>query len=132
IAVLLVVAALAPLIAPYAPDAVDLGARRAAPSMAHWFGTDDLGRDVLTRAMHGARISILIGLLAAGTSVLLGAAIGLVAGAMGGTTDAIAMRLTDAMLALPRLPLLMTLAAILRPSVPVLVLLVGLVGWMET
>jgi peptide/nickel transport system permease protein len=129
---LLLVAIVAPHVAPYAPDAVDLAMRRAAPSALHWFGTDDLGRDVLTRALHGARISIAIGLLAAATSIVLGAVIGLVAGAGGRVVDAWLMRVTDAMLAMPRLPLLMTLAAILQPSVPLLIVLVGMVGWMET
>jgi peptide/nickel transport system permease protein len=125
-------ALLAPWFAPHGVDAVDLAARRAAPSLAHWFGTDDLGRDVMTRAMHGARISIAIGLLAAATSVALGALVGLVSGFFGGVVDSVLMRLTDAVLSVPRLPLLMTLAAILRPSVPVLIVLVGAVGWMET
>lgn len=126
------VAILAPLVAPWAPDAVDLAARRQPPSMAHWFGTDDLGRDVFTRALFGARISIAIGLLAATASVALGAVAGLAAGLLGRTTDAVLMRVTDAALAMPRLPLLMTLAAILQPSIPVLILLVAAVGWMET
>lgn len=129
---LVAVALVAPHLAPYAPDAVDLAMRREGPSAVHFFGTDDLGRDVLTRALHGARISIAIGLLAAATSVLLGAVVGLVAGAGGRRVDALLMRVTDAMLAVPRLPLLMTLAAILQPSVPLLILLVGTVGWMET
>ncbi|MBL8959136.1 MAG: ABC transporter permease [Gemmatimonadetes bacterium] len=132
IVALVLVAAIAPWLAPYAPDAVDLALRRAAPSAGHWFGTDDLGRDVLTRALHGARISIAIGLLAAATSVALGAVIGLVAGSSRRGVDAVLMRVTDAMLSIPRLPLLMTVAAILQPSVPLLVLLVGMVGWMET
>jgi peptide/nickel transport system permease protein len=126
------VAILAPLLAPYAPDAVDLTARRQAPSLAHWFGTDELGRDVLTRVMHGARVSLAIGLLAATLSVALGTAIGTVAGFLRGAVDALLMRTTDAMLAVPRLPLLMILAAILRPPIPLLIVLVAAVGWMET
>ncbi len=127
-----VVCLFGPLIAPYAPDAVDLALRRQAPGFAHPFGTDDLGRDVLTRAMHGARISIAIGLIAAAASVAIGALVGLVGGVQGGRMDSALMRSTDAMLSVPRLPLLMTLAAILQPSIPLLILLVAAVGWMET
>jgi peptide/nickel transport system permease protein len=129
---LLAVAVLAPVVAPYAPDAVDLAARRQAPSLAHWFGTDDLGRDVLTRVLHGARVSLAIGLLAAAVAVALGTSIGLAAGFLRGAWDGVLMRIADVMLAVPRLPLLMILAAILRPSIPLLILLVGAVGWMET
>ncbi|MBC7897028.1 MAG: ABC transporter permease [Cytophagaceae bacterium] len=126
------VAILAPLVAPFAPDAVDLALRRQGPSALHWFGTDDLGRDVFTRVLHGARVSLAIGLLAAALSVALGTAIGLVAGFIGGAVDTGLMRLTDAMLAVPRLPLLMILTAILQPSIPLLIILVSVVGWMET
>ena len=74
-AFLIVAAALAPWIAPYAPDGIDLAARRAAPSTSHWFGTDDLGRDLLTRVLFGARVSLAMGILAAGLTVALGAGI---------------------------------------------------------
>jgi peptide/nickel transport system permease protein len=129
---LICVAMLAPLIAPHAVDALDLANRRAAPSVAHWFGTDELGRDLFTRVLFGARVSLAIGLISAAVSVLLGVAIGAIAGAAGGWVDDVLMRLTDAMLTVPRLPLLMIAAAILQPSVPLLVLLVGAAGWMET
>jgi peptide/nickel transport system permease protein len=130
--VLALVALVAPLAAPYAPDAIDLASRRAAPSLAHWFGTDDLGRDVLSRALFGGRVSIAIGLLSALVAVSVGVAFGAVAGYVGGWVDAVLMRLTDAVLSMPRLLLLMVAAATLQPSVPTLVLLVGVVGWMET
>jgi peptide/nickel transport system permease protein len=129
---LVAVALLAPIVAPYAPDAVDLTVRRQPPSGVHWFGTDDLGRDVLTRVLHGARVSLAIGLLAAALSVALGTSIGLAAGFVRGAWDGLLMRLADTMLAVPRLPLLMILAAILRPPIPLLIVLVGAVGWMET
>lgn len=129
---LVAVAAIAPVVAPFAPDAVDLALRRQGPSAIHWFGTDDLGRDVLTRVLHGARVSIAIGLLAAALSVALGTAIGLLAGFFRGWVDTLLMRTTDAMLSVPRLPLLMIVAAILQPSIPLLIILVAAVGWMET
>ena len=132
LAVLLVGAALAPALAPYAMDALDLVNRRGAPSSLHWFGTDELGRDLLTRVLYGARVSLAIGLISALVSAAIGAAVGAIAGYAGGWADDILMRITDAMLAIPRLPLLMITAAVLQPSVPLLVLLVGLAGWMET
>jgi peptide/nickel transport system permease protein len=130
--VLLAAALLAPLLAPYAVDALDLANRRAAPSPQHWFGTDELGRDVLTRVLFGARVSLAIGLVSALVSAAAGVAVGAVAGYAGQLVDDILMRVTDAMLAIPRLPLLMIAAAVLQPSVPLLVVLVGLAGWMET
>ena len=130
--VLLVAAAIAPLVAPYAPDALDLAHRRAAPSFAHWFGTDELGRDLLTRVLYGARVSLAIGLVSALLSAAVGAVIGAVAGYAGGWLDDVLMRCTDAMLSVPRIPLLMITAAVLQPGVPMLILLVGLAGWMET
>ncbi len=130
--ILLVLAAVAPLIAPFAADAIDLANRRGTPSLSHWFGTDELGRDVLTRILFGARVSLSIGLLSALISVALGAAVGAVAGYARGWVDDLLMRATDAMLSIPRLPLLMIVAAVLQPSVPLLILLVGAAGWMET
>ena len=131
-AVLVTVALLAPWIAPYAPDAIDLAGRRAAPSMAHWFGTDDLGRDLLARVLFGARVSLAIGILAAALTVALGAGVGMVAGWAGRWVDAVLMRLADAILAVPRLPLLMIASVILRPGIVTLILLVAAVSWMET
>ena len=122
----------APLVTPYPPEQIDLAHRREAPSSAHWFGTDDLGRDVLARALHGGRVSLAVGLLSAAVAGASGMAIGGVAGYAGGLIDAVLMRGTDAMLAVPRLPLLMVASAFVQPTVPLLVLLIGLVGWMET
>jgi peptide/nickel transport system permease protein len=130
--VLALLALLAPWIAPYAPDAIDLAGRRAAPSASHWFGTDDLGRDLLARILFGARVSLAIGILAAALTVALGAGVGLVAGWAGRWIDALLMRVADAILAVPRLPLLMIASVILRPGVLTLIVLVAAVSWMET
>ena len=129
---LVTLAALAPVISPFAFDALDLAHRRAAPSTSHWFGTDELGRDLLTRVLFGARVSLAVGFVSAAVSVLLGVAIGATAGWHGRWIDAVLMRVTDAMLAVPRLPLLMIAAAVLAPNVALLVFLVGAAGWMET
>jgi len=132
LAVLLGSAAAAPWLAPYAPDRIDLSSRRAAPTMGHLFGTDELGRDVLTRVLFGARISLAVGLLSALVAGASGVVIGGIAGYAGGAVDAVLMRITDGILAVPRLPLLMIVSVVLRPSVPLLILLIGLAGWMET
>ena len=131
-AVLILVAALAPWIAPFTPDAIDLAGRRAAPSLVHWFGTDDLGRDLFSRVLYGARVSLASGLLAAVLTGAFGAGIGAVAGWSGRWVDALLMRLADAILAMPRLPLLMLASVIISPGVPLLILLVAAVSWMET
>lgn len=130
--ILILMAVLAPWIAPYAPDAIDLAGRRAPPSTSHWFGTDDLGRDLFTRVLFGARVSLAIGILAAGLTVALGAGIGIVAGWAGRWIDALLMRVADAVLSVPRLPLLMIASVILRPGVVTLIVLVALVSWTET
>jgi peptide/nickel transport system permease protein len=132
LAVLLIAAACAPWLAAVGPDEVDLAARRLAPSAEHWLGTDDLGRDLLSRTLYGARVSLAVGLLSALVSTVLGGVIGGVAGVSAAWVDRVLMRCTDAVLIVPRLPLLMLLGAAFMPGVPVLILLVGAVGWMET
>lgn len=129
---LIFLAALAPVVAPYGFDAIDLAQRRGAPSAHHLFGTDELGRDLVTRILYGARISLAIGLVSAALSAAIGVTVGAVAGYAGGIMDAALMRFTDAMLSIPRLPLLMIAAAVFDPGVPFLIALVGAVGWMET
>lgn len=131
LALLLVVAMIAPVLAPYGFESLDLAHRRAAPSGSHWFGTDDLGRDLFTRVLHGSRISLAIGLGSAVLAATFGTVVGAVAGASRRWVDDLLMRMTDAMLAIPRLPLLMLVAAFVRPSVWMLVALVSAVSWME-
>jgi peptide/nickel transport system permease protein len=125
-------AALAPWLSPFAPDALDLLNRRAMPSWSHWFGTDELGRDLLSRILSGARVSLAVGLLSALVSGVIGVGVGAMSGYAGGPIDTVLMRFTDAALSVPRLLLLMVASAVLSPSIPWLVLMVGLVGWMET
>ena len=131
-AVLLLAAILAPWIASHAPDAIDLTGRRAPPSMVHWFGTDDLGRDLFSRVLFGARVSLAVGILAATLTVALGTGVGVVAGWAGRWIDALLMRVADAVLAIPRLPFLMIASLILQPGVALLIVLVAAVSWMET
>ena len=129
--ILVLLALAAPLLIT-TPDTMDLANRRAAPTLRHWFGTDELGRDLFTRVLFGARVSLAVGLLSAVVAGALGVAVGAASGLGTRALDAALMRLTDAMLSVPRLLLLMAASAVLLPSVPMLVLLVGGVGWMET
>ncbi len=129
---LFLLAVFAPWVTPYGFDSIDLAHRRYPPSISHPFGTDELGRDLLTRVLFGARISLAIGMLSAAISVAIGMAVGGLAGYAGRWIDDALMRFTDAMLSVPRLPLLMIVAAVFQPSVPLLILFVGAVGWMET
>jgi peptide/nickel transport system permease protein len=117
--VLLVIATLAifaPWLAPYDPLATSWSAVRKAPSIAHWFGTDEVGRDVLARVIWGARASLAAGVIAVAIAVGVGVPIGMVAGYVGGWIDSVIGRLTDAMLAVPFLILAIALAAFLGPS----------------
>jgi len=117
--VLLVIAVLAifaPWLAPYDPLATSWAAVRKAPSAAHWFGTDEVGRDVLARVIWGARASLAAGVIAVAIAVGVGVPIGMVAGYVGGWIDSVIGRLTDAMLAVPFLILAIALAAFLGPS----------------
>src|SRR6187549_3371345 len=95
----ILLALLAPWIAPYDPLATSWGSIRKAPSMAHWFGTDDIGRDVLARVIWGARASLSAGVISVTIALSVGVPLGVAAGYMGGTVDMIISRLTDAMLA---------------------------------
>jgi peptide/nickel transport system permease protein len=122
----------APLIAPYEFDAIDLTSVREAPSFAHWMGTDDLGRDLLTRVLYGGRVSILIGLLAAVLGTGLGALVGSVAGYYGGRLEGLLMRLTDVAYAIPTLPLLIVLASYTEAAIGSMALIIGLLSWMTT
>jgi peptide/nickel transport system permease protein len=129
-----VAALLAPLLAPY--DPLQIGDLRTAsfrpPGAGHWLGTDQFGRDVLSRTIYGARISLWIALLAAALAVGIGSVVGLVAGYVGGRTDGLLMRGVDVLLAFPRLFLVLLLAGLLRPSAELVVVALGLTGWMTT
>ncbi len=122
----IVAAVLAPLIAPYDPNAQTWTAVRRAPSAAHWFGTDDVGRDVLTRVIYGARASLMAGLVSVGIALAIGVPLGLVAGYLGGFVDALLGRITDAMLACPFLILAIALAAFLGPSLRNAMIAIGI------
>ncbi|NEU96296.1 ABC transporter permease [Bradyrhizobium uaiense] len=116
IALFVLLTVFAPLIVPYDPVATSWSLVRKAPSMQHWFGTDELGRDVLARVVFGARASLLAGVISVGIALAVGVPLGLLAGYRGGFIDALISRVTDAMLACPFLILAIALAAFLGPS----------------
>jgi peptide/nickel transport system permease protein len=116
IATFILLALFAPLVTPYDPLATSWTLVRKAPSAAHWFGTDDLGRDILTRVIFGARASLMAGLISVTIALSIGVPLGLVSGYRGGFIDALISRITDAMLACPFLILAIALAAFLGPS----------------
>jgi len=121
----LVLALLAPWLAPYDPLATSWSAVRKAPSAAHWFGTDEVGRDLLSRVIWGARASLSAGLVAVVIAVAIGLPLGMVAGYLGGWVDMVIGRLTDAMLAIPFLILAIALAAFLGPSLQNAMIAIG-------
>ena len=126
---LVLVAALAPLLAPYPPSGQHLADRLQGLSMRHWLGTDELGRDILSRLIYGTRITLGIVALVTAISAPLGLAIGCTAGYAGGWVDAALMRMTDVFLALPRLILALAFVAALGPGIENAVLAIALVAW---
>jgi peptide/nickel transport system permease protein len=122
----IVLAAGAPLISPYDPLATSWAAVRKAPSAAHWFGTDEIGRDVLARIVWGSRASLLAGIVSVSLALAVGVPLGLVSGYVGGVLDGTVMRLIDAMLAIPFLILAIALAAFLGPSLTNAMIAIGI------
>jgi peptide/nickel transport system permease protein len=122
--------AAAPLVAPYSPEEVDLTRRLAPPGSGHWLGTDENGRDVLSRLIYGARVSLTVGLLSAVAAVALGTLVGAVSGYFGGLTDAVLMRVTDGMMILPTFFLALLVLAVFGPGVLNVIAVIGLTSWM--
>lgn len=123
------VALLAPWIAPYDPTAQELERRLSPPSADHPLGRDELGRDILSRLIYGARVSVSVGLSVVVLAALLGAAVGSVAGFVGGRTDAVLMRVTDAFFAFPGILLAIALVAVLGPALRHVVVALVAIGW---
>jgi len=130
ILLIFVLAMLAPVIAPFDPDEINVKAILLEPSMQHWMGTDGLGRDVLSRMLHGGRISLLVGLVAVGISTLIGILLGAVAGFYRGWVDVFIMRLVDVMLSIPSFFLILAVIAFLTPSIINIMIVIGLTSWM--
>lgn len=134
IALLYFLAVLAPFLAPHDPAAIDnvLETRYLAPSGAHWFGTDEFGRDLLSRALYGARVSLSVGLLAMLIAKVIGTAYGAVAGYFGGWVDNLLMRAVDVIIAFPTFYLMLMLVGVFEANVAFLVLILGLTAWPGT
>ena len=118
-------------VSPYRPDAIDLRAQFAPPSWTHWLGTDENGRDLLTRLMYGAQASLLVGLVAAAISAVLGTLLGAVAGYFGRHVDALIMRITDGFMSIPVFFLLLTILTLFGNDLTNVIIVVGLTSWMR-
>jgi peptide/nickel transport system permease protein len=129
--VLMVLAVLAPVLAPWDPHRPDVKKILDPPSARHWLGTDQLGRDVLSRMLFGARVSLAVGFVSVGIAVIIGVVVGAVAGYAGGALDSAVMRVVDLMLVFPRFFLLLAVLAFLRPSIWTIMAVIGLTGWMS-
>jgi ABC-type dipeptide/oligopeptide/nickel transport system permease subunit len=129
IVLLAALAIAAPFVARHDPTGVDLINSLQAPSGTHWFGTDIQGRDVWARLVYGARVSLTVGLISQGIALSLGVMLGLVAGYYGKWVDELVMRFADVTLAFPTLLLLIALVAALQPSLTIVFVVIGLVGW---
>lgn len=128
VCLLLLTALLAPLLAPYDPVASDLPSRLQAPSAAHFLGTDELGRDILSRIFYGSRISIQIGILAVGISLIFGTFLGAISGYYGGKLDMAIMRVIDIVMAFPYILLAIAITAMLGPGLNNAMIAIGVVG----
>jgi len=131
IAIFVLLALLAPLIAPYDPQAQDLRATFEPPSSSHLMGTDNLGRDWFSRLLYGARISIAVGVFAQAIILVIGMTVGMAAGFRGGATDSLLMRVTDLTYAFPDLLLIILLRSVLGGSLFTLFLIIGIVSWVD-
>lgn len=126
----LLLAVFAPWIAPFDPDAIDVKAILLAPSPTHWMGTDALGRDVFSRMLFGARISLLVGFVAVGIATIIGVVLGAISGYYRGWVDIVIMRLVDVMLSIPTFFLILAVIAFLTPSIWNIMTVIGLTSWM--
>jgi len=127
---LFVVSFLSPVISPYDPNEIDLKNVLSSPSRDHLFGTDQLGRDVMSRMIWGAGISLKVGFVATGIAIFVGAILGAIAGYYGRWVDAVIMRFVDIMLCFPSFFLILAVIAILEPSIWNIMIVIGLTGWM--
>jgi peptide/nickel transport system permease protein len=131
----ILVALLAPWVAPYDPEAslrVTIEEIYARPSAAHWMGTDDGGKDVLSSFIFGSRVSLIVGFAASLISMVIGGVVGLVAGFYGGRIGNVLMRITDIFLVIPDLPLMIVIVAIIGPGLGNIILVIGILGWTGT
>ena len=132
--IFLVLLVLLSLVAPWIPidpNATDVSSMSQGPSAAHWFGTDEVGRDYFIRVVHGGRVSLLVGVLAMLTATTIGTLIGLISGYFGGWIDSILMRLVDVLSSIPWLVLVIVLSVFLKPGLGTIVVVIGGFSWMN-
>jgi peptide/nickel transport system permease protein len=130
VGLLFLVAALHPWLAPYDPTRVDVDAILVPPSSTHWLGTDELGRDVLSRLIHAAPVSLLVGFVSVGVAASVGTVLGCAAGYYGGLWDGLVMRLVDVMQSIPSFFLILSAIAFLKPNIWLVMVIIGATGWM--
>jgi peptide/nickel transport system permease protein len=123
------VAVAAPVLAPFPPDSIDLGRRLLPPGSDHLLGTDDVGRDVLSRMIHGSRVSLAVGLLATALSLLAGTFLGAIAGYYGGVADWVVSRLIELVLCFPFLLLVLAIVALFQPSLWTILIALAMTSW---
>jgi peptide/nickel transport system permease protein len=131
ILLLIIISLLAPFIAPYDPTAIDVHNVLSPPSKGHLLGTDELGRDLLSRIIWGSRVSLKVGFIAVGIAITAGIIIGAISGFYGGLVDSILMRFVDIMLAFPTFFLILAVIAILEQSIFTIMVVIGLTNWMD-
>jgi peptide/nickel transport system permease protein len=128
---LMIVSLLAPFLAPYDPTTIDVYNVLSPPDRTHLLGTDELGRDLLSRIIWGSRVSLKVGIVAVGIAIMIGIIIGSVSGFYGGKVDAVLMRFVDIMLAFPTFFLILAVIAILEPSIFTIMAVIGVTSWMD-
>ncbi|MCX8030093.1 MAG: ABC transporter permease [Thermodesulfovibrionales bacterium] len=124
-------ALLAPIISPFDPTEINVNKVLLSPNFQHPFGTDELGRDVLSRMIWGSRVSLKVGFLSVGIAILIGCIIGSLAGYYGGLIDSILMRFVDVMLAFPTFFLILAVISIVEPGINTIMVIIGVTGWMD-
>lgn len=132
IVIVFFIAILAPFLSLYDPGKTDVSLKLKPPSLQHYLGTDQLGRDVYSRMLYGSRISLSVGFVAVGISILIGILVGAMAGYKGGWVDSLLMRFVDIMLSFPSFFLILTVVAILRPNIYNVMIVIGITSWEGT
>jgi peptide/nickel transport system permease protein len=130
--IILLLAIAAPLIDRYPPNELNLPEKFQAPSWEHWLGTDRVGRDIWSRTLHGGRVSLTVGFVAAFITMTIGTLLGAISGYYGGKVDTLVMRFTDVMMTFPRVIIMLTVATFVGQSIRNVILLIGLFSWMGT
>jgi peptide/nickel transport system permease protein len=132
IVIVFLIAISAPFLSPYDPGKTDVSLKLKSPSFQHYLGTDQLGRDVFSRMLYGSQISLSVGFVAVGISILIGILVGAMAGYKGGWVDSLLMRFVDIMLSFPSFFLILTVVAILRPNIYNVMIVIGITSWEGT